>query len=95
MDRPHQSSPSDPHRRLQRHTYQEGPGFLFLATPLVTYARGGGTGCSLNASTTGKAGGAGATGVVIVTEYYLGVAAGVTTQVQSCSSLQWRWRERG
>jgi transposase InsO family protein len=32
MDRPHQSSPSDPHRRLQRHTYQEGPGFLFLAT---------------------------------------------------------------
>ena len=32
MDRPHQSSPSDPHRRLLRHTYQEGPGFLFLAT---------------------------------------------------------------
>jgi transposase InsO family protein len=32
MDRPHQSSPSDPHRRLCRHTYQEGPGFLFLAT---------------------------------------------------------------
>ena len=32
MDRPHQSSPSDPHRRLRRHTYQEGPGFLFLAT---------------------------------------------------------------
>ena len=22
----------DPHRRLLRHTYQEGPGFLFLAT---------------------------------------------------------------
>ena len=32
MDRPHQSSPSDLHRRLQRNTYQEGPGFLFLAT---------------------------------------------------------------
>ena len=32
MDRPHQSSPSDPHRRLRRNTYQEGPGFLFLAT---------------------------------------------------------------
>jgi len=32
MDRPHQDSRSDPHRRLLRHTYQEGPGFLFLAT---------------------------------------------------------------
>ena len=35
---------------------------------------GGGTGCSLNASTTGKAGGDGAAGVVIVTEYYVGGA---------------------
>ena len=26
------SSPSDPHRRTRRHRYQEGPGFLFLAT---------------------------------------------------------------
>ena len=26
------TNPSDPHRRLLRHTYQEGPGFLFLAT---------------------------------------------------------------
>src|SRR3989442_5711337 len=25
-------NPSDPHRRLRRHRYQEGPGFLFLAT---------------------------------------------------------------
>jgi len=32
MDRPHQDSRSDPHRRLLRNTYQEGPGFLFLAT---------------------------------------------------------------
>ena len=32
MDRPTQDNKSDPHRRLQRHTYQEGPGFLFLAT---------------------------------------------------------------
>ena len=32
MDRPHQESRSDPHRRLLRNTYQEGPGFLFLAT---------------------------------------------------------------
>ena len=24
--------PSDPHRRIRRHHYQEGPGFLFLAT---------------------------------------------------------------
>jgi transposase InsO family protein len=29
IETPHQS---DPHRRLLRHTYQEGPGFLFLAT---------------------------------------------------------------
>jgi hypothetical protein len=35
---------------------------------------GGGTGCSLNASTSSKAGGDGAAGVVIVTEYYMGVA---------------------
>ena len=28
----HQDHRSDPHRRLLRHTYQEGPGFLFLAT---------------------------------------------------------------
>jgi hypothetical protein len=33
-------------------------------------AYGGGTGCSLNASTTGKAGGDGAAGIVIVTEHY-------------------------
>jgi transposase InsO family protein len=32
MDRPDQQHKSDPHRRLLRHTYQEGPGFLFLAT---------------------------------------------------------------
>jgi transposase InsO family protein len=32
MDRPHQDSRSDPHRRLLRHSYQEGPDFLFLAT---------------------------------------------------------------
>ena len=32
MDRPQTDNRSDPHRRLQRHTYQEGPGFLFLAT---------------------------------------------------------------
>ena len=32
MDRPQQDTRSDPHRRLLRHTYQEGPGFLFLAT---------------------------------------------------------------
>src|SRR5438309_7420265 len=25
-------NPSDPHRRIRRHNYQEGPGFLFLAT---------------------------------------------------------------
>jgi transposase InsO family protein len=25
-------NPSDPHRRIRRHHYQEGPGFLFLAT---------------------------------------------------------------
>jgi transposase InsO family protein len=25
-------NPSDPHRRVRRHRYQEGPGFLFLAT---------------------------------------------------------------
>ena len=31
MDRPHRAQ-SDSHRRLPRHTYQEGPGFLFLAT---------------------------------------------------------------
>jgi transposase InsO family protein len=29
IETPHKS---DPHRRLLRHTYQEGPGFLFLAT---------------------------------------------------------------
>jgi hypothetical protein len=33
---------------------------------------GGGTGGALNASTAGKAGGDGAAGIVIVTEYYLG-----------------------
>lgn len=27
-----QFNPSDPHRRIRRHRYQEGPGFLFLAT---------------------------------------------------------------
>src|SRR5205807_1804841 len=27
-----QINPSDPHRRIRRHRYQEGPGFLFLAT---------------------------------------------------------------
>ncbi len=32
MDRPDTGNRSDPHRRLLRHTYQEGPGFLFLAT---------------------------------------------------------------
>ncbi len=32
MDRPETDNRSDPHRRLLRHTYQEGPGFLFLAT---------------------------------------------------------------
>jgi transposase InsO family protein len=32
MDRPDTDNRSDPHRRLLRHTYQEGPGFLFLAT---------------------------------------------------------------
>ena len=32
MDRPETDNRADPHRRLQRHTYQEGPGFLFLAT---------------------------------------------------------------
>lgn len=32
MDRAQGTTPSDPRRRLQRHTYQEGPGFLFLAT---------------------------------------------------------------
>lgn len=32
MDRPSQHAKSDPSRRLLRHTYQEGPGFLFLAT---------------------------------------------------------------
>jgi transposase InsO family protein len=32
MDRPQTDNRSDPHRRLQRHTYQEGPDFLFLAT---------------------------------------------------------------
>jgi len=32
MDRPETGNRSDQHRRLQRHTYQEGPGFLFLAT---------------------------------------------------------------
>jgi transposase InsO family protein len=32
MDRAQSTNPSDPHRRLLRHTYQEGPGFLFLAT---------------------------------------------------------------
>jgi transposase len=33
MEQPVTSHKSDPHRRLLRHTYQEGPGFLFLATP--------------------------------------------------------------
>jgi len=32
MDRLQTNNRADPHRRLQRHTYQEGPGFLFLAT---------------------------------------------------------------
>ena len=32
MDVLQQGHRSDPHRRLLRHTYQEGPGFLFLAT---------------------------------------------------------------
>ena len=32
MDEPQQQHRADPHRRLQRHTYQEGPDFLFLAT---------------------------------------------------------------
>jgi transposase InsO family protein len=32
MDRPSQHARSEPHRRLVRHTYQEGAGFLFLAT---------------------------------------------------------------
>jgi transposase InsO family protein len=32
MDRPSHRHRSDPHRRPLRHTYQEGPGFLFLAT---------------------------------------------------------------
>ena len=32
MDRPQTDSRADPHRRLQRHTDQEGPDFLFLAT---------------------------------------------------------------
>ena len=32
MDDPRPSNRADPHRRLLRHTYQEGPGFLFLAT---------------------------------------------------------------
>jgi transposase InsO family protein len=32
MDVLQQGHAADPHRRLLRHTYQEGPGFLFLAT---------------------------------------------------------------
>jgi transposase InsO family protein len=32
MDELEPNHPSDPRRRLLRHTYQEGPGFLFLAT---------------------------------------------------------------
>jgi hypothetical protein len=32
MDVLQQAQWADPHRRLLRHTYQEGPGFLFLAT---------------------------------------------------------------
>lgn len=33
LDKPSdQRKPADPHRRLRRHHYQEGPGFLFLAT---------------------------------------------------------------
>jgi hypothetical protein len=32
MDVLQQGHEADPHRRLLRHTYQEGPGFLFLAT---------------------------------------------------------------
>ena len=32
MDPLQVKNPSDPHRRLLRHTYQEGPGFLFLST---------------------------------------------------------------
>jgi transposase InsO family protein len=32
MDELQRQHRADPHRRLQRHTYQEGPGFLFLAT---------------------------------------------------------------
>jgi len=29
---PRQSTPADPHRRVRRNRYQEGPGFLFVAT---------------------------------------------------------------
>ena len=32
MDEPPIRNRAEPHRRLLRHTYQEGPGFLFLAT---------------------------------------------------------------
>src|SRR5260221_8926610 len=32
MSQPRQSTATDPHRRLRRNHYQEGPGFLFLAT---------------------------------------------------------------
>lgn len=32
MDELYTQNRADPHRRLLRHTYQEGPGFLFLAT---------------------------------------------------------------
>lgn len=32
MSQPRQSTATDPHRRLRRNRYQEGPGFLFLAT---------------------------------------------------------------
>ena len=32
MPQPYAKTPSDPRRFLRRHRYQEGPGFLFLAT---------------------------------------------------------------
>src|SRR5258708_10329701 len=32
MSQPWESTPPDPHRRLRRNHYQEGRGFLFLAT---------------------------------------------------------------
>ncbi|MBJ7604025.1 MAG: helix-turn-helix domain-containing protein, partial [Candidatus Dormibacteraeota bacterium] len=32
MPEPYVTTPSDPRRFVRRHRYQEGPGFLFLAT---------------------------------------------------------------